>query len=123
MSCSMIPNQPSRFVAHEVSLQAARRVFEVVQVVPVGCRYLADQARRAVASVPLNLAEGSGRAGRDRVHHFRIAYGSAKETQSAVRLLVAVGGIGGDEGSAALALVDRAAALTWKLIRNPGPGS
>ena len=45
------------------------------------------QLRRAAASIALNLAEGSGRNGRDRKHHFRIARGSALEAHAC--LLVA----------------------------------
>ena len=33
---------------------------------------LARQIRKAASSIPLNLAEGRERAGRDRVHHYRI---------------------------------------------------
>ena len=63
----------------ETSPNVAAGVFGMVGGVPQSCVDLADQARRAMASVPLNLAEGAGRAGRDRVYHFRIAYGSVKE--------------------------------------------
>ena len=47
---------------------------------------LAGQLRRAVASIPLNLAEAGGRAGRDRKHHIRIANGSAKEVRAALQI-------------------------------------
>ena len=40
---------------------------------------LADQLRRASISVPLNIAEATGRRGKDRLHLNAIAYGSAKE--------------------------------------------
>ena len=48
---------------------------------------LQRQLRRAASSIALNLAEGSGRNGRDRKQHFRIARGSALEAQAC--LLVA----------------------------------
>ena len=38
-----------------------------------------DQLERASLSIYLNLAEGSGRTGKDRVRFFRMAYGSLKE--------------------------------------------
>ena len=36
-------------------------------------------------STPLNVAEGSDQVGKRRVHHYRIALGSALETWSALR--------------------------------------
>ena len=113
---------PRRFVAHELALSVAAAVFGMVGGVPRNCVDLADQARRAMASVPLNLAEGAGRAGKDRVYHFRIAYGSVKEVESAVKLLVAVGAIESRGGGEALGSLDRLGAMTWKLIGRPGPG-
>ena len=42
---------------------------------------LCDQIRRAVVSVPSNLAEGSGRMSlREQLHFYEIAYGSLMET-------------------------------------------
>jgi|AACY02.8.fsa_nt_gi S23 ribosomal protein. len=46
---------------------------------PSGEAALADQARRASASVVLNIAEGAGRTGKARLNHYRIARGSAAE--------------------------------------------
>jgi four helix bundle protein len=42
---------------------------------------LGDQLRRAVVSVPSNIAEGSGRAStKEKIHFLEIAYGSLTET-------------------------------------------
>ena len=46
---------------------------------------LARQGRRAVTSVPLNIAEGSDQIGKRRALHYRIALGSARETWAALR--------------------------------------
>ncbi len=74
---------------------------------------------RSASSVPANLAEGAGRTGRNRVHHWRIAYGSALEVDSHLRLLLAVGAIDPEQAGAALRLFDRVRALTWRLIHPP----
>ena len=62
------------------------------------------------------LAEGRGRSGRDRLHHFRIAYGSALEAASHLELLAAAGVVDGERVRELLSLLDRVRALTWRLI-------
>ncbi|MEP0775734.1 MAG: four helix bundle protein, partial [Acidobacteriota bacterium] len=63
-----------------------------------------------------NLAEGAGRAGRDRLHHWRIAYASALEADSHLRLLLGAGAVDAVRATQALELLDRVRALTWRLI-------
>jgi len=73
---------------------------------------LRDQIDRASLSVVLNLAEGSGRKGKDRVQFFRIAMGSLKEVQACLDV------IGSPLGKTA----DRIGGSLYRLIKNPGPG-
>jgi four helix bundle protein len=108
---------PGRLLAHDLALEAAGMVFRLVEKVPPSSRDLADQARRASSSVALNLAEASGRAGRDRLQHHRIAHGSAKETMSCIALLRTIGSIDRAPADQTLSLLDRVAAMTWKLAR------
>lgn len=50
---------------------------------------LCDQIRRAVVSVPSNIAEGSGRRSlREQIHYLEISYGSLMETYN--QLLIAI---------------------------------
>ena len=106
----------NRLRAHEVALEAAGIVLQLAVRVPAPLKSLADQAIRSASSVALNLAEGQGRIGRDREHHWRIAYGSALETASALSLLQAARCIDDDEASGALELFDRVRAMTWRLM-------
>ena len=103
------------FDAHDVARDAAIVVLRLVRHAPPALRTLADQTVRAVTSVPLNLAEGAGRRGRDRLHHWRIAYGSALEARTALELLVATGSVYAEAAEAADALLDRVAAMAWRL--------
>ncbi|MCP4899519.1 MAG: four helix bundle protein [bacterium] len=109
-----LPN--SDLLAYTVALEAAAAALALVRRVPAPFKTLADQVIRAASSVPANLTEGHGRFGRDRLNHWRIAYGSAKEVDAFLRLLVASGSIDATRASEALNLFDRVRALTWRLI-------
>ena len=102
--------------AHDLATEAAILVLRLVRSVPPASRSLADQTVRAVTSVPLNLAEGAGRRGRDRLHHWRIAYGSALEARTALELLAATGCVDAETAASADALLDRVAAMAWRLV-------
>ena len=93
---------------------------------------LAKQLRRAASSVPINLAEGSRRTGKDRRYLFTVAAGSADEVRTAVQLaqptakrttqssaLVAQswGYLDREHIAGALELVDRVLAMTHRLAR------
>ena len=99
-----------------VALEAAATSLRLASRVPAPLRCLADQLIRAASSVPANLAEGHGRTGRDRTHHWRIAYASAKEVDSHLRLLAATGAVGPATTSYTLDLFDRVRAMTWRLL-------
>ncbi len=77
----------TNLIAHEKALTAAGDAIALVLRVPAPLKSIADQVIRSANSVPANLAEGHGRTGRDRVHFWRIAYASAKEVDSHLRLL------------------------------------
>ena len=79
---------------------------------------LAAQADEAADSIALNLAEGRYRAGRDRLHLFRVAQGSAGELRAALRLAGAKGHLTPPESTAPLALLDRLLAMCWRLTRH-----
>jgi len=73
---------------------------------------------RSASSVPANLAEGHGRSGRDRMHHWRIAYASANEVDSHIRLLIGADAIDKGRAASSLHLFDEVRAMTWRLL-NP----
>jgi len=73
-----------------------RLVYAVVKRLPADERYaLADQIRRAVVSIPSNIAEGAGRASnRDYGHFLSIARGSLYETINQLEIAQDLGYIG-----------------------------
>ena len=103
-------------IAHSVALEAAGMALALVSNVPAPLKSLADRVIRAASSVPANLAEGQGRSGRDRVHLWRIAYASANEVETHLRLLANAGAIDRGETENTCALFDRVRAMTWRLI-------
>jgi len=112
--------QSSRFDALDKATAAAGIAISLVIRVPAPLKSLADQVIRAASSVPANIAEGAGRSGRDRLHHYRIAYGSAKEVDTHLRLLVGAGAIDNDRAGTTLNLFDDVRAMTWRLL-HPRP--
>ena len=110
----------NRFEVLDIALQAAGTAIGLVGRAPAKYRSLADQVVRSASSVPANLAEGNGRAGKDRLYHFRIAYGSAKEVEVHLRLLVGAGVVEPALAGKAIEFFDRVRAMTWRLL-NPRP--
>lgn len=112
------PQPTSNFIAHSKAEEAARIAISVVMNVPSPLRSMADQVVRSASSVPANLAEGAGRAGKDRAYHWRVAYGSAKEVDTHLRLLIGAGAVNPRQTESALSLFDEVRAMTWRLL-NP----
>jgi len=68
--------------AYQRALDLVDSVYEILKTFPSEERFaLCDQLRRAVVSVPSNIAEGLGRISRkEQVHFIEISYGSLMET-------------------------------------------
>jgi len=113
-----LPKQP--FIVQHMALEAAGLALSLVRQIPAPLKSLADQVIRSASSVPANLAEGNGRNGRDRTHHWRIAYGSAKEVDVHLRLLLQAGAIDVPSATTALQMFDQVRAMTWRLL-HPKP--
>ena len=65
-------------VAYQRGLELVTHVYEVIKNFPREEQYaLCDQLRRAVVSIPSNIAEGMGRfSNKEKAHYLEIAYGS-----------------------------------------------
>jgi four helix bundle protein len=103
-------------IAHRKALAAAGTAIRLVMRLPPPLKPIADQVIRAASSVPANLAEGHGRCGRDRVHMWTIAYASAREVDSHLRLLAATGAVNPAAAKTALGEFDQVRAMTWRLL-------
>ena len=108
------------FDALDKAITAAGIAISLVMRVPAPLKPIADQVIRAASSVPANIAEGAGRSGRDRLHHWRIAYGSAKEVDTHLQLLIGTGAVTAAAAQNAIHLFDDVRAITWRLL-HPHP--
>ena len=75
------------------SMDLVAEVYKIVKKLPKEELFaLSNQMRRAVVSIPSNIAEGFGRAStKDYLHFLTIARGSVYETETQLRLCVIIG--------------------------------
>lgn len=68
-------------------------MYQLIKKFPKEENYaLCDQLRRAVVSVPSNIAEGSGRtSAKDQAHFFEMAYGSLMEVDCQIEVAQRLG--------------------------------
>ena len=81
------------------AIQLVKIAYTLAKQLPSEEKYaLSDQIRRAVVSIPSNIAEGNGRASsRDYAHFLAIARGSLYETMTQLDIAQELGYIGGDD--------------------------
>ena len=81
-------------VAWQKGMDLVTEVYKVIAKLPDIEKFaLADQIRRAVTSIPLNIAEGFGRrsSGKEFAHFIAIAQGSRCEVETQLLIAVRVG--------------------------------
>ena len=106
---------PTTFHAFNLSLALIHALRPLVELLEQRDRDLAKQLRRAASSVSLNLSEGRKRVGRDRLHLWRIADGSADECRACLHVAAAWGHLDADDIDEALTILDRLSAICWRL--------
>ena len=107
-----------KFQVYEVALEMISALRPALETLARRDRDLAGQSRRAAASVVLNIAEGARRTGKDRMHFYRIASGSAAEVHAALAVAQAWGNLG--SRTEIDSLLDRVQAMLWRLTHVRG---
>ncbi len=97
-----------------VALEVVRGLAPVFERVGRRDRGLADQLRRAMSSVVLNLAEGSHSRGRNKPARYQTALASGKEVRSALLVAEAYGYCEVD--AASWDRLDQVLATTYRLV-------
>jgi four helix bundle protein len=104
--------------AYRCAIEFVAVVVEVQAAIPRGNGDLRDQLRRAAISVPLNIAEGSGRASEaDASRHFAIAGGSAMECAAVLDVMRVLGMLPEQPHQRAIGLLARVVAMLTKMCR------
>jgi four helix bundle protein len=104
---------------YQRSIELIRLVKRVVDDLPSGYSFLADQLRRAASSVALNFSEGYGKSTpADQRRYFRIARGSAYEVAAALDVGLGFGAVSPTHHQHGKELCDHLAAMLTK-FRNP----
>ena len=78
---------------YQKSILLVKRIYKLLDSFPTIEKYaLCDQIRRAIVSVPSNIAEQSGRTSpKEKIHFLEIAFGSLMETYCQIQIAVELG--------------------------------
>ena len=106
-------------VVWQKSMMLVKSVYILVRKLPKEEIYaLSDQMRRAVISVPSNIAEGYAReSSRDYVHFLSIAKGSLYELDTQIQVSIMLGFFNEEQANEALSLCDECARMLTSMIR------
>ncbi len=98
--------------------ELVKQVYQLLKKFPREEQYaLCDQLRRAVISIPSNIAEGSGRQSqKDQAHFYTIAYGSLMEVLSQLDVAQDLSYISQDEFAKLELLIDEEAKMLTGLV-------
>jgi four helix bundle protein len=108
------PTQPT-FQVLEIAIRSIEVLRPAVAKIRRCDRELGEQLRTALSSVAVNLAEGNGSRAGHRLERFSTAAGSNHEARAALRIAVAWGYVGTAELADGEALLDRVAAMLYRL--------
>ena len=100
------------------SKELVKKIYELLKKFPREEQFaLCDQLRRAVISIPSNIAEGSGRnSQKDQAHFYNIAYGSLLEVFSQLDIACDLGYISQEEFNQLELLINEEAKMLSGLI-------
>lgn len=113
-----IKHDYKRLIVWQNSMELAKQVYNMINLLPKEETYaLSDQIRRAVVSVPSNIAEGFGRISYKEIKHFlSIARGSLFELETQLLLCIDFNFISKETVRNTFELIDSISRMLFKLI-------
>jgi four helix bundle protein len=103
---------------YRLAIEFLRLSFQVTTALPRGESELRSQLKRAAMSIPLNVAEASGKSsGPDRARFHAIARGSAMECGALLEVCAIAGYIAPTEAQRGKRLIFRMVAMLSKMCR------
>jgi four helix bundle protein len=102
---------------YEVALETVRALRPVVEALARKNPRLAEQIKAAAGGIPSQLREGRRRVGKDRLHLWRIAAGSADEVIAHLDTATAWGDLDPATARTARGLLDRELAMLYRMTR------
>ena len=107
------------FVVWQKSMDLAEEIYKLVKLLPKTETYaLSDQMRRAVISIPSNIAEGQGRnSTKEFIKFLAIARDSQCELETQLQLCNKIGYLQEDETKTALSLCEEISKMLNSLVK------
>ena len=105
------------------SMMLVKMVYPLIERLPQEEKYaLGNQIRRAVTSIVLNIAEGTGRNSDKELRYFlTVARGSTTEVEAQLLIGVELGFFSEQDASPALHLCDHIKGMLYRFIERVGP--
>jgi four helix bundle protein len=123
----MIEFDHEKLDVYKAGIEFVAMAEDVIERLPRGRAYLADQLQRAATSIPLNIAEGAGEYSRkDKARFYRMALRSATECAALLHVCRRLTLLDDKLHSAGRDLLARVVAMltkmALKLAQEPGSG-
>ena len=108
-----------KLIAYQKAKDVVKRTYKLLKKFPKEEQYaLCDQLRRAVVSIPSNIAEGCGReTQKEQTHFLNIAYGSLMEIYSQLDVACDLGYITNHEFEQMEVMVNEEAKMLAGMIK------
>lgn len=101
---------------YQRSIEFFALAVQVIEKIPKGNSTLTDQLRRASLSIPLNIAEGSGKIGiADKQRFYAISRGSAMECGAIFDACKVLGAMEAEQYKSGKSLLNRIVAMLTKM--------
>jgi four helix bundle protein len=113
-----MPFDHEKLDVYQVAIDFVSRANDIVEALPRGRGYLADQLQRAALSIVLNIAEGAGKfSANDKASFYARARGSTTESAAVLDVCERLGLLESANCAENKAILERLAQMLTKLIK------